>query len=163
METESTKLRSELAVIYLLDRRFNTMERNMLPTHLVFVYGTLKSEQDNHHILSRAEFIGPAYTVDAFKMTTVGFPVLHRDDNGLSVYGEVYRVDDHTLQRLDQLEAEGHMYNRERTNVVYIGGRENTLMEHGVFIYIGHPDYWHHHSSAPYTSVNEHAELEWRP
>lgn len=131
----------------------------------VFVYGTLKRDLNNHHLLRDAKFIGGAYTVDTFRMFTVGFPIIRPSDDGASVYGEVYEVDDKTLRRLDALEAEGHMYDRKQVNVVYdkSAGRDIDVIEYNVYVYVGTPKYWDVHSPAPYTHTNGYGELEWHP
>lgn len=141
--------------------------------HRVFVYGTLKRGVHNHHLLSSAEFVGNAYTLDQFKMYHVGFPVIRESDHpdAKSVYGEVYDVDDDTLKKLDRLENEGVMYDRKLINVAMdqdnalqklTHGRE-PLIDANVSVYVGNDKYWDGHTPQEYTSVNVHDELEWRP
>lgn len=87
-----------------------------MQTTLVFVYGTLKSGYWNEHYLATdAEFLGRTFTIDAhYRMYHVGFPAVTLDvDGGYRIAGEVYRVGPHTLARLDALEANGSMYQRE--------------------------------------------------
>lgn len=127
----------------------------------VFVYGTLKRSEHNHHLLQTAEYVGKAFTIDTFKMNCVGFPIIHRDDQGHSVFGEVYDVDMDTLAKLDRLENVGVMYNREKTQVVFPD--EQGVIEPDVYIYVGHPDYWSKHSPRQYTTLNDTGELEWHP
>lgn len=135
--------------------------------HRVFVYGTLKRGIHNHHLLEKSEFIGNAYTVDTFKMYTVGFPIIMPADgpDAWAVYGEVYDVDDDTLKRLDNLESEGSMYLRKPINVVLeqpMGRQE--LIDANVSVYIGNPKYWADlKPSQGYHDLNIHDELEWRP
>ena len=79
----------------------------------VFVYGTLKKDGSNHHLLRNSKFLNneilkdhSIYVPDGFS-----FPLLLEDKGG-KVHGEVYKIDDNTLTRLDMLESEGHLYNR---------------------------------------------------
>jgi gamma-glutamylcyclotransferase (GGCT)/AIG2-like uncharacterized protein YtfP len=128
--------------------------------HRVFVYGTLKKGIHNHRLLENAEFIGRAYTVDGFKMYSVGFPVIRFSDDGDPVYGEVYDVDDETLKRLDHLENEGVMYNRKEINVIVEG---MDVVDANVSVYVGNDEYWDRQGPDPYERLNSFGELEWRP
>lgn len=85
----------------------------------VFVYGTLKSGKGNNRLLHDQRFVGRAWTRSpAIALVDLGpFPgavriaaatVPHR-----AVFGEVYRVDDAGLARLDRLESNGSFYTRE--------------------------------------------------
>lgn len=135
--------------------------------HRVFVYGTLKRGISNHHLLADSDFIGNAYTVDTFKMYTVGFPIIMPADGpeAWAVYGEVYDVDDSTLKRLDNLEAEGTMYTREKINVCVepLPGHQEVI-DANVSVYIGKPEYWAHlDDKSRWHDLNVHDELEWRP
>lgn len=115
----------------------------------VFVYGTLKKNCGNHALLERAEFIGEA-SADGFVMLDLGpFPACMQSDQGGTVYGEVYAVDDETFRRLDALEGYPDHYNRVETDVtlattrkvkawiyVYGNGRKITrtnLVESGIW------------------------------
>ena len=89
--------------------------------HLIFVYGTLKRGFTNwHRYLGVAEshgaahFVGAAQTVDAFPMvvrppqmapTTCAPVMMDLAGTGSRVLGEMYRVDDRTLEALDILEG----------------------------------------------------------
>lgn len=82
---------------------------------LVFVYGSLMKGLHNNYILETAEFQGkdfiPSSTYSMYSLG--GFPGLIKDTSGSIISGEVYKVDDETLQRLDRLEGNGHFYTRE--------------------------------------------------
>ena len=81
----------------------------------IFVYGTLKSDHFRHSsYLDGAQSIGPA-TIEGFTLYSVNgrFPAAIRTE-GKQVKGEVYDVDDATVRRLDYLESNGDMYNREQ-------------------------------------------------
>src|SRR5258708_7181594 len=83
-------------------------------THRVFVYGTLRRGHHNHALLEMSKFIGEAATLRTYWMITTGvFPVVLDAvpaDFGLpplAIAGEIYHVDDATLEQLDLLEREG--------------------------------------------------------
>ena len=141
----------------------------------VFVYGTLKRGLHNHYILMGSTFIGDAYTVESFRMFGSGFPVIFpqtydfdhesEDDVFRPVYGEIYDVDSDTLVRLDDLEAEGVMYDRKKINVIIEttpGFPGEPIIDANVTCYIGNPGYWRGHQNPEYTDVNAFGELEWR-
>lgn len=91
---------------------------------LFFVYGTLKSGKGNNHILKDAKLLGNAKTVDEYILYNLGCPAAVRDGKGLPVLGEVYGVEDlKTIDRLDQLEGNGHFYTRHE-RMVNIGGQQ---------------------------------------
>lgn len=95
--------------------------------HLVFVYGTLKRFNRNHFLLETSEFVGKASTEPRFKLLSAygnAFPYLAPGDK--SIIGEVFSVDDLTLQQLDRLEgyregSKNNHYNRELIPVT-VGG-----------------------------------------
>ncbi len=80
-------------------------------TH-VFVYGTLKKGHCRHHYLADQEFLSTAKTIPQYVLVNLGdYPGLvlptafESDVPGESVQGELYRVDDACLTRLDQVEG----------------------------------------------------------
>ena len=87
---------------------------------LVFVYGSLKRGYRLHHLLQDQKFLGPASTITRYRLFDAGeYPGLVEvsTDNigqGVSVRGELYRVDDECLRRLDEAEGvdEGLYYRR---------------------------------------------------
>lgn len=83
----------------------------------VFVYGTLKKGEGAHHFLANSEPLGKAVTSPNFSLWTYkgGFPLLR--DGDTIVEGEVYLVTENVLQRLDQYEGVGHLYERITTTV----------------------------------------------
>ncbi|CAL8308019.1 unnamed protein product [Merluccius merluccius] len=106
-------------------------------TH-VFVYGTLKKGQPNHHRMfdpanGKSQFLAAARTVDKFPLVISGernVPfLLNIPGEGRRVRGEIYVVDDHMLTFLDAFEAVPTMYQR---NVVkleveeWVGGSSSS-------------------------------------
>lgn len=83
--------------------------------HRVFVYGTLKRGFRRHHALEAQKFLGPATTTTGFCLFDLGsYPGLIRTDNGISIEGELYEVDDSCLVELDVIEAvDQGLYGRE--------------------------------------------------
>ena len=133
-------------------------------THRVFVYGTLRRGHRNHFLLETSNFIGEASTLRPYWMITTGvFPVVLDEvpaDFGfspLAIAGEVYGVDDATLEQLDRLEEKGRAYDRKMTDV-YEGGHK--VQAH---IYVGIADYWHHQHLPAWTIQNKRGELDWAP
>jgi gamma-glutamylaminecyclotransferase len=133
-------------------------------THRVFVYGTLKRGYSNHALLETSRFLGEAATLKTYWMITTGvFPVVLDAvpaDFGLpplAIAGEIYHVDDATLEQLDHLEREGRSYHRKVTDV-HEAGRK--VQAH---IYVGVADYWHERRLPAWTIENELGELEWAP
>jgi len=74
--------------------------------HRVFVYGTLKKGFCRHHALSRQNFLGVATTQAEYKLLDLGdYPGLVSSDDGESIAGELYEVDEACLQNLDVIEG----------------------------------------------------------
>lgn len=68
----------------------------------MFVYGTLKRGYGNHRLLADSEFLGLG--VAPGRLYNFGLPGYKRGTEG-TVRGELYRVTDATLARLDTLEG----------------------------------------------------------
>jgi len=72
----------------------------------IFVYGTLRRGQCRASVLAEQRFVGEYKTAPNYRMFNVGaFPALVEDDNGVSVEGEIFEVDDETLALLDRVEG----------------------------------------------------------
>ncbi|MBV7504507.1 gamma-glutamylcyclotransferase [Bacillus sp. sid0103] len=84
---------------------------------LVFVYGTLRKNQRNHHFLRNAScIVRECWTVGELYDSNLGYPFLVTVLSG-RVSGELYQVDDIQLESLDHLEgytgsAETNYYDR---------------------------------------------------
>ncbi|QDP55613.1 MAG: putative gamma-glutamylcyclotransferase [Prokaryotic dsDNA virus sp.] len=85
-----------------------------METDKVFVYGTLKKNHSNSHLLESSVYIGEAESVSKFKMVNLGgFPaILYNSDEGYKISGEIYQITPNTLHALDILEGEGTFYKR---------------------------------------------------
>ncbi|MEW6661385.1 MAG: gamma-glutamylcyclotransferase family protein [Bacillota bacterium] len=85
---------------------------------MVFVYGTLMHGRSNHHYLKKAKFLGQAVARGiALYAVTPFYPGAVVDPDKM-VMGEVYEVDNPTMEKLDELEDNGTLYRRELLPVV---------------------------------------------
>lgn len=73
----------------------------------VFVYGSLKKGHALHYCLRGQEFLGECQTVTQYRLFDCGsYPALVRvAANGVSVKGELFRVDQNCLTQLDIVEC----------------------------------------------------------
>jgi len=104
----------------------------------VFVYGTLMSGYGNHkYFLSDADVWGEAVTVEPkYDLVCLGgFPgVLPGGE--CAIDGELYTVDDFTMKRLDRLESNGEMYQRE---IVPVMTQNGGIVNAWMYIFLGEP------------------------
>nr|XP_037277603.1 putative gamma-glutamylcyclotransferase CG2811 [Rhipicephalus microplus] len=98
-------------------------------THCVFVYGTLKSGETNHRILTdpangHSTFLGEAKTLKKWPLVLVSpyeIPcLLPCEGLGHEVRGEVYQVDDRMLEVLDRLESHPDYYVRSQEDILML-------------------------------------------
>jgi gamma-glutamylcyclotransferase (GGCT)/AIG2-like uncharacterized protein YtfP len=80
----------------------------------VFFYGTLKRGQRSHHLLRDQEFLGEAKTLCCYRLYDCGqHPALVDDPrNGIAIHGEIWRVSDETLEKLDEYEGVPDYFSR---------------------------------------------------
>jgi gamma-glutamylcyclotransferase (GGCT)/AIG2-like uncharacterized protein YtfP len=130
----------------------------------VFVYGTLKKGIHNHRLLTHAKFIGYAITDQGYRLVAGGFPIVLEGGN-FAVKGEVYEVDDATLERLDQLEgyrAEGDPSNLyDRRSIVVRVWNGAALENQRASIYIGNNRRGVGVLWPEWTVTNSTGQLEW--
>lgn len=86
-------------------------------TTSLFIYGTLKRGEVNHHLLEKESFLGPAQTSDDYRLLKLGwYPGLVAVEcDGRSIDGELWQVSAACLARLD--EYEGSEYLRTRVTL----------------------------------------------
>ena len=74
---------------------------------LLFIYGTLKRGQKSDHLLAGQEFRGEATTMPLYRLYNVSWHpgMVHDDENGVNVNGELWAVDDSTIAKLDKYEG----------------------------------------------------------
>lgn len=88
--------------------------------HTIFVYGSLKRGYRNNAVfLQDAKYLGTGQTLAShYDMLSVGlFPTATKNGN-YALFGELYKINDVTLQALDMLESNGSLYRREIVQVV---------------------------------------------
>jgi gamma-glutamylcyclotransferase (GGCT)/AIG2-like uncharacterized protein YtfP len=81
---------------------------------LLFVYGTLRRNEVNHHLLAGARYCGTFVTSPQYRMVDLGaYPGVVK--NGATpIEGEVYLVNKQQMTDLDRLEGYPHAYGREK-------------------------------------------------
>ena len=108
----------------------------------IFVYGTLKRGEGNHHLIDHAEFVDVGYIKGCVLFDLGGCPAMmpggSRNGNvEQAAKGEIYAVKDEdlddTLARLDTLEQEGNLYIRAKLNV---RDRGNNVRECITYLFI---------------------------
>ena len=81
--------------------------------HLLFVYGTLRRGECNHHLLEHAQLLGNHETLPEYTLYDLGaYPAVIEGHS--SILGEVYLIDDTTLKAVDRLEDVPVEYRREQ-------------------------------------------------
>ncbi|MEW8987042.1 MAG: gamma-glutamylcyclotransferase family protein, partial [Bacillus sp. (in: firmicutes)] len=107
--------------------------------YLVFVYGTLRRHESNHHLLKEACCLAQqAWTKGILYDTGLGYPAL-KDSNDGVVYGELYEIDFQQLKAIDELED----YLGPGQNNLYNRGSQTVSTDKGdfeAFVYSIHPD-----------------------
>lgn len=94
----------------------------------VFVYGTLKRGHGNHVLLEQSKFLGAGVTTEKYVMYKSGVPFVSKQLKLTTIFGELYSVDELTLNNLDMLEGHPNWYKREKISISYISdeGKTNT-------------------------------------
>ncbi|XP_071492948.1 putative gamma-glutamylcyclotransferase CG2811 [Diadema antillarum] len=94
-------------------------------SHLVFVYGTLKRGQPNHHVITDFKegykLIGEGQTQSKWPLVIASefnIPfLLDSEGEGHNVAGEVYEVNDSVFAKLDELEGYPGFYDRRQVSI----------------------------------------------
>ena len=103
---------------------------------LVFVYGTLKKDKCNAHIMKGAKYLREfTLPVKGFLYwnTSRNYPHFISDDTGAFISGELYEVDDNLVSKLDFFEGHPTFFKRKSVKMQegdifyyeYIGYIEN--------------------------------------
>ena len=86
--------------------------------HLVFVYGTLRHGEANHHLMAQAQWIGTHMTPPIYSLYDLGpYPAV--TEGRSTIVGEVYLIDEATLEQLDLLEDVPVTYRREQIDTPF--------------------------------------------
>lgn len=84
----------------------------------VLVYGSLKRGFANHHWLAGAQLLGEAAMAGLALHDLGPFPMAVPDPTAACLHGQLYRVDDTLLSRLDRLEGVPRLYQRQLWGLV---------------------------------------------
>jgi gamma-glutamylaminecyclotransferase len=100
-------------------RHQKEQEKSSDEFHLVFVYGSLKTGFGNSWHLVDSVKLDDGITEEArFQMISFGnFPAVIRNCGEQSILGELWKVDEKTLNDLDLLEGHPYLYQRQKTNI----------------------------------------------
>ncbi len=102
--------------------------------HKLAVYGTLKRNMPNNHLMKKQKFLGSGQT--SGNHTLHGLMVF-KEPATAPVVIDLYEVEEKQLEGpLDSLEANGSVYKREKTNVTLEDGTE-----HEAWLYFGLPQW----------------------
>ena len=75
--------------------------------NFLFCYGTLKSDGCANHLLEAGELIGVAKTTSNFQLYSSGwFPMMVIEKNGLAIEGELWKIPQNTISKIDLYEAD---------------------------------------------------------
>jgi gamma-glutamylaminecyclotransferase len=86
--------------------------------HLIFVYGTLRRNHSNHRLLGDADCYGTGSTRDKYAMyVTGGYPFVTSIETRYQIVGELYAVDDETLDIIDKMEGHPLYYTRREVAI----------------------------------------------
>ncbi len=119
----------------------------MASSHWIFVYGTLKRGLCRAGFLAGQHFWGEARTLPRYRMYNCGtYPGLKLSaENGLSIIGELWQVDDECLARRDREEgvADG-LYVRHAIELAHTSGEPLPDLLIEAYFYVpgvaGYPD-----------------------
>jgi len=86
----------------------------------LFVYGTLKRGHRLNRHLDGQSYLGEGQTLPEFRLLNCGwYPALVESNEGRSIRGEVWQVNEETLQRLDEVEDVGSgLYERREISLL---------------------------------------------
>jgi gamma-glutamylcyclotransferase (GGCT)/AIG2-like uncharacterized protein YtfP len=90
-----------------------------MATSTLFFYGTLKRGSPSNGLIAGQQFLGEARTAPHYRLYVSGpFPCLVEDHaRGVSVRGEIWRVNDSLLAKLDEWEEVPHLFARRKIDV----------------------------------------------
>ena len=100
--------------------------------HRIFVYGTLMKGEGNHRLISSQVCEGSGF-IRGFNLYNLGYypGIRPSEHSNHVVYGEVYLVDDRTLESVNRLEGEGSLYILQSVEVTM----SDKVVTAGVYVY----------------------------
>lgn len=98
----------------------------------IFVYGTLRKEQNNHGYLADSRYLGKGKTVEKFALFASTIPFVEKNNSVSQIIGEAYVVNDTVLRRIDSLEGHPNCYKRE---LVYIQLDSGEIIQAWIYFY----------------------------
>ena len=110
----------------------------LVSMQIVFVYGTLKRGFCRESALSAQKFLGTARTAPAYRLFDLGsYPGLVPSNDGASIDGELYEVDELCLAELDDIEGVNQgLYGRESVKLLAPWSNDSAL----TYIYLQSTD-----------------------
>lgn len=109
-----------------------------MPTHLVFVYGTLKTSGKLHpHMYSAdAVKVNEGY-VEGYALYDLGsYPCVMPSPGVAKVYGELYTVPEQGIHRLDKVEGVPYLYQRENARFVSTQDRSSDPIDVEIYVWL---------------------------
>ena len=94
-----------------------------MATLTLFIYGTLKRGSPQNRLLTGQQFLGTAETLPQYRLYENGlYPCLvHDQDHGTTVHGELWTVTEQTLASIDEYEGAPSVFSRQP---IAIAGQE---------------------------------------
>ena len=85
----------------------------------IFVYGSLKRGKQRHGFLEKQVFIKEIVTKPIYRLYNLGsFPAMVEDENGITIKGELWDVDEKCLEFLDFIEAHPVFFERKQVQLI---------------------------------------------
>lgn len=94
------------------------MKKPIEKTPYMFVYGTLMSGFSNSRLLRNSLLVDRGTTEEEYTLAVSSIPFLVEEDGKNYVSGEVYKVDEKTLNAIDQLEGHPDWYERKVISII---------------------------------------------
>lgn len=99
----------------------------------LFVYGSLKRGKHNHDCLMEANFICTAFVRNGYNLYVGKLPYLVKEKGGMGCVGELYEINEATLNLCDYLE--GHPLFYTRTKIWVTDANSGEEIEASTYLY----------------------------
>ena len=97
----------------------------------IFVYGTLMTGFKNNYLLSNCQLLGFGETKEKFGLYSSkcgNFPFVIESIKNETIKGELYKMDEYTLEQLDILEGYPNLYIRKEVIIKLDGKLKKAIM-----------------------------------